>query len=153
MPDDPKLFRNSTEAITAYKMSLEEDGHDLFETRVWRAFSEQHPGLDPQAVERVLRSNWDELETLRGDQALDRLAMLAGGRRSPAMPEEPKPKDIWHKDTPLTLCDIIYKRREGRRVVGEATKETIFNRRRAEAPLENAQRQLAEIRNKERRPT
>ena len=147
MPDDPKLFRNSTEAITAYKMSLEEDGHDLFETRVWKAFSEQHPGLDPSAVETVLRQHWDELETMRGDQALDRLAVLAGGRRSsPPMPE-PNPRDI------PTISGYLHKRREHRRTWHDAMKETISDRRRADAPLDRARQELAEVRSRERRPT
>lgn len=154
MPADQRLFRNATEAIVSYKMSHKDDvpEAELFETRFWRAFNEKHPGLDPQAVERVLRSNWDELETMRSDQALDRLVMLAGGRRSPAMPSEPKEKDIWDPETPLTLSELVHKRREVRRIHGDANEQRLFERRRADAPLEKARQELAEIRSKPAKP-
>jgi hypothetical protein len=150
MPAKPnKLFRNSYEARSAHKMAMEgEDG--IYEARFWQKFHEEFPDLSPGAVQSVLENNWDELDPLPPAQAVDRLVQLAGGRgRQPApksnSEEWNNPTPPRNPDAPLTTADIVRNRAANRRQWHEANGYKIEERRRAEAPLDDARKELARL--------
>jgi hypothetical protein len=124
MPADKRLFRNADEAIAYHRGALNEKGaSDLYGARFWQAFHEENPGLDPKAVERAIKENWDQLERMPTDQAMGRLVEAAGGRRQQAPPahvEGPKKKDLWDPNETLSISDLVHKRREERRVMAAA---------------------------------
>jgi hypothetical protein len=150
MPAKPnKLFRNSTEALAAHKMAMSgEDG--IYEARFWQKFHEEFPDLSPGAVQSVIENNWDELDPMPPAQAVDRLVQLAGGRGRPPAPrsnseEWRNPTPYRDPNAPLTTADIVRKRAASRREWSEANAYKIAERRRADAPLDNAKKELAHL--------
>jgi hypothetical protein len=153
MPAKPpnKLFRNSYEARSAHKMAMAgEDG--IYEARFWRAFHEEYPDVAPGAVQSVLEHNWDELDNKPPDQAIDHLVRLAGGGRPQPPPrsnseEWRNPTPPRNPDAPLTTADIIRRHAAGRREWQDANGYKIEERRRAEAPLDDARKEIARLKN------
>ena len=82
MPVDRRLFRTANEAIAFHRGALTEEGaSELYPARMWQAFHEENPGLDPDAVDRAIKEHWDDLQKLPPDQALDLLVEASGGSR------------------------------------------------------------------------
>jgi hypothetical protein len=122
MPVDRRLFRSADEAIAFHRGALtREDANEIYPGRVWKAFHEANPGLNPDAVERAIEQHWDELEGMHPEQAMALLAERAGGRpRVDARPQPPPEKDLFDPNTELSISDIIAKRRESRRFISAA---------------------------------
>ena len=147
MPAKPnKIFRTREVALAAHRMAME--GNDtLYEARVWKAFHEEFPDIAPGVIQSVLENNFDQLDRAPADKQLDLLVSLAGGSR-PQPPARSSPEE-WPKhrnpDEPLTTGDIVRQRAANRRQWGEASASKIAERRRAEAPLDAARKELARL--------
>jgi len=151
MPSKPnKLFPTREAALTTHKMAMK--GNDtIYEARFWRNFHEEFPDVSPGAVQSVLENNWDELENAPTDQAIDRLVTLAGGRRPHRGPianaeEWRQAREARERaNEPPSLSSIINKRAAQKREWQEANADKIAERRRAEAPLDQAKKELARL--------
>jgi len=145
---DGRIFQNSEEARASwfnYKAGNLKAG---IEARLWEDLEEAKADLDPATVDQALGAHWDAIEHMPIDEGLRALADAALGKP----PGQPKPgslpaeyPELYAKDAKLSLSQIIKKRHLEREAVRKATEQEIFDKRRAEAPLEDARRQLRTV--------